>query len=129
MNKKTGITFYNLDTPLYYSRFCLTDNINFAEFHVNKIPMLNYPFKDFEFNESNLMYVLDNEVFPKKDRKNIHFGIFYLDNSVYYYYFINKYKDPKFFWITSFLGREVKGYIGVVKDGKLIGLLITRRKK
>ena len=54
-------TIYTLDIPLYYSGFCLTDNSNFSEFYLNRIPKLNYQFKEFKFTEENLIYELEED--------------------------------------------------------------------
>ena len=123
-------TIYTLDIPLYYSGFCLTDNTNFSEFYLNRIPKLNYQFKEFKFTEENLIYGLEkNEVNPIVNRKNVLFGDFVLDKFIYYNYFIRKYKEVKFYFVKSFLSALVVGVVGIMKEDKLIGVLLLKRRK
>ena len=123
-------TIYTLDIPLYYSGFCLTDNNNFSEFHLNRVPKLNYQFIEFKFTEENLTYELEkNEITPIVNKKNVLFGDFILDKLIYYSYFTKKYKEVKFYFVKSFLGENVVGVIGIVKENKLVGMLLLKRRK
>jgi len=115
--------------PLYYSDFALTDNKNFIEFYLKKFPKLNQEFRPFIFDEKTLSFELGGEVKAEEQKKSIFFGDFILDNKIFYKYFIVKYKEVQFFWLHKWLGQSKSGLIGVVKNGKLIGLLKTRKRR
>lgn len=131
MAKKIELTIFTLNIPLHFSGFCLTDNINFSEFHLNRVPKLNYQFKEFKFTEENLIYELEkNEVIPIVNKKNVLFGDFVLDKLIYYSYFIRKYKEVKFYLIKTFLGNCFNdGAVGILKEDKLVGMLLLKRRK
>lgn len=115
--------------PLYYSGFALTDNRNFIEFYLKKFPKLNQEFRPFIFDEKTLSFELGGEVKVEEQKKSVFFGDFILDNKIFYQYFIAKYKEVQFFWLHKWLGKNKSGLIGVVKEGKLIGLLKTRKRR
>lgn len=115
--------------PLYYSGFCLTDNKKFIEFYVKKFPKLNQEFKPFIFTEETMSFELGGTVEPQETKKSIYFDDFVLDNRVLFDYFIDKYKEVKYFWLNKWLGKSKSGLIGIVKNGKLVGLLKTRKRR
>ena len=115
--------------PLYYSGFCLTDNNKFIEFYVKKFPKLNQEFKSFNFTEETMSFELGGAIEPIENKKNVYFGDFVLDNKVLFSYFVDKYKEVKYFWLNKWLGKSKSGLIGIVKDGKLVGLLKTRKRR
>lgn len=128
MNTKK-LNICDMIKPLYYSGFCLTDNKTFIEFYVKKYPKLNQEFKSFNFTEETLNFELGGEVKPSKGKKNVFFDNFKLDNGILFDYFIDKYKEVKFFWLNKWYGKSRSGLIGIVKDGKLVGLLKTRKRR
>jgi hypothetical protein len=115
--------------PLYYSGFCLTDNKTFCEFYIRKFPKLNQKFESFEFTEKTLSFDIGNEIVPTKIQKKVYFGDFLLDNSDLFDYFVDKYKEVKYFWLNKWLGDKRSGFIGIVKDGKMVGLFKTRKRR
>lgn len=126
-NKKLNIC--DMIKPLHYSGFCLTDNRTFCEFYVKKFPKLNQQFKQFNFTEETLNFELGGEVNPVEGKKNIFFDNFKLDNRILFDYFIGKYKEVKFFWLNKWFGKSRSGLIGIVKEGKLVGLLKTKKRR
>jgi hypothetical protein len=40
---------------------------------------------------------------------------------------VDKYKEVDFYLLKKFLGKEQVGNIGIIKEGKLIGLLKTKK--
>lgn len=118
-----------IQIPLYFSGFCLTDNKTFCEFYVKKFPKLNQEFKSFNFTEQTLSFDIGGEVIPQEREKSVFFGDYLLDNRILFDYFIAKYKEVKFFQLNKWLGGKRSGLIGIVKDGKLIGLLKTRKRR
>jgi hypothetical protein len=115
--------------PLYYSGFALTDNKSFIEFHLKKFPKLNQTFKEFVFTEDSISFEIGAGIIPEEQKKNILFDNFILDNKLLYHYFIAKYKEVQFYWFNKWLGKKGTGLIAIVKDGKLIGLLKTRKRR
>lgn len=115
--------------PLHYSGFCLTDNKTFCEFYVNKFPKLNQEFKSFTFTEETLNFELGGAVEPVEREKSVFFGDFLLDNKILFDYFKGKYKEVKYFWFKKWFGKSRSGLIAIVKDGKLVGLLKTRKRR
>lgn len=100
---------------LYFSGFCLTDNVNFSEFYIKKIPDLKKKYFSFDFDEKDMVYNLGKEI--KKEEienkvSNIHFN-----------YFIKKYENSKFFLLESFLNNKTSDSVGIVKEDKLVGIL------
>lgn len=126
-NKKLNIC--DMIKPLHYSGFCLTDNKTFCEFYVKKFPKLNQQFKQFNFTEETLNFELGGEVNPVEGKKNVFFDNFKLDNRILFDYFIGKYKEVKFFWLNKWFGKSRSGLVGIVKDGKLVGLLKTKKRR
>jgi len=115
--------------PLFYSGFALTDNSNFIEFYVKKFPKLNQEFKEFVFNENTLSFELGGQVKAEEQKKSVFFDDFILDNKIFYHYFIAKYKEMQFYWLNRWMGQKRAGLIAIVKDGKLIGLLKTKKRR
>lgn len=126
-NKKLNIC--DMIKPLHYSGFCLTDNKTFCEFYVKKFPKLNQQFRQFNFTEETLNFELGGEVNPVEGKKNVFFDNFKLDNRILFDYFIGKYKEVKFFWLNKWFGKSRSGLVGIVKDGKLVGLLKTKKRR
>jgi len=118
-----------IKVPLYFSGFCLTDNRTFCEFYVKKFPKLNQEFKSFIFTEQNIAFDIGGEVEPLTNEKSVFFGDFLLDNRSLFDYFVIKHKEVKYFWLNKWLGKKGSGLIGVIKDGKMVGLFKTRKRR
>lgn len=124
-------TIFDLGIPLYFSGFCLTDQFNFAEFYVNKIPKLDFIFGKLKFTEKDLIFHLDKEILDvKHNNKYIQIEKFYILN-FYYLYFVYKYKNIKLYWLKDFLQQSAYRKIAVVDEitKKLVGILIAKTKK
>lgn len=121
---------YNSGFNLFYSKFCLTDNINFAEFWVKENPNPNYKFINFNFTEKNLIYTIDEapSIIIDNEKELVYFDNFYI-NKFYFSHFTMKYDDIRFYWLQSFLTEPIFGLIGVLKGTKLIGLLKVKGEK
>ena len=129
MDTAKKLNICDMIKPLYYSGFCLTDDKTFCEFYVRKIPKLNQEFKPFQFTEENMEFELGGEVEPTKGKQKMFFGDFLLDNTILFDYFVGKYKEIKFFWVNKWLGKSKSGLVSIVKDGKMVGLLRTRKRR
>jgi hypothetical protein len=117
-------TIYNSKFDLFYSNFCLTDDINFSEFWIKENPNPNYEFKPFTFTEKNLIYMIGDEpsIIIDNEKEIVQFDNLFIDK-FYFLYFTMKYDDIRFYWLQSFLNEPIFGLIGILKGTKLIGLL------
>lgn len=129
IDKPKHLNICDVVQPLFYSGFALTDNKNFIEFYIKKFPKLNQTFKEFQFDESTLNFELGGSVEAYEEKKYVVFDNFILDNKLFYHYFKAKYKEMQFYWFNKWLGKKRTGLIAIVKDGKLIGLLKTRKRR
>ena len=120
-------------TPLFYSSFCLTDNLNFAFFYADaKIFVDNIPAKalnKFKFDEVDLDMEIDRsqEIKPSKGVKQVTFnGVGFVERDIFNV-FKSLYPDSTFHQLKSFFGQTVNSLIIVLHEeyGKPIGLLKT----
>jgi hypothetical protein len=119
-------------SDLYYSGFCLTDNVSFAFFYadtkiiVDKIDTNGL--NRFKFNESDLDMLVNKEVQlePKKKGKEFVFDIGSIDCNVFNA-MIALYPECVFHPIKEFNGNAVNSMIIVLQEeyGKPIGLFKT----
>lgn len=105
----------NLGDNLYFSGFCLTDNKNFSEFYIKKIPDLKKQYKTFDFSEKDMIYSLEEEV----KKENIENKV----SDTHFNYFTKKYKNIKFYLLKSFLNIPTFDSVGIVRNDKLVGIL------
>lgn len=116
---------------LYYSGFCLTDNLNFAFFYADtKIFVDNIPNKGlnrFKLSEGelNIEFDREKEVKPSKGLKEVSFiDIGYVDRAIF-----NTMKsihpESVFHRVQTFFGQTVNSLIIVLHEekGKPVGLL------
>jgi len=119
-------------TPLFYSTFCLTDNLNFAFFYADaKIFVDNIPAKalnKFKFDEVDLDMEIDRlqTIQPSKGVKEVNLGIGQIDRNIFNLV-KTLYPDCVFHPLKSFFGQTVNSLIIVLHEeyGKPIGLLKT----
>lgn len=107
----------------------MTDNKNFSEFGLMKIPKLGYNFKKFKLNKKDIKYLSDTqEIKPKSKKDKVFFDGFFIDK-LFIDYFTNKYgKDIKYKKIKTFMGVTSDNLIGIFKNQKLIGILKTKKE-
>lgn len=139
INKKTKETtnifkFIENKKPLYYSGFCLTDNLNFAFFYADDKKIIdNFQTKDlnkFKLNEADLDMIVDKteKLEPEENGEEVIFK----DVGFVYHDLFNTMKTlyPKcvFHKIQSFFGQDVNSMIIVLQEefGKPVGLLKTK---
>ena len=113
---------------LFYSKFCLTDNLNFSEFHVYKKP-LNYDLIEFDFNSNDLDYKLGDKINCIYINDQIVCDDLIVEEDVYLY-FTKKHKEIEFYKLTHFLKEEVdnQDLIGLITNGTLVGILKSHEK-
>lgn len=121
--------------PLYYSGFCLTDNLSFAFFYTDtKFFVDNVPIKDlnrFKFNEADLDMTIDKSIMlqPSKGVKKVSFnGIGLIDRDIFNT--MKKiYPESVFHPVQSFFGQTVNAMIIVLHEeyGKPVGLFKTHQ--
>lgn len=117
---------------LYYSGFCLTDNMTFAFFYADsKIIVDRIDTKGlnkFKFNEADLDMIVDKEtkLEPKKEGKDFIFDIGSVNCNLFNA-MIQLYPDCVFHQIKEFNGSKVNSLIIVLQEeyGKPIGLFKT----
>jgi len=119
--------------PLFYSTFCLTDNLNFAFFYADaKIFVDNIQVKalnKFKFDEVDLDMEIDRsqEIKPSKGVKQVTFnGVGFVERDIFNV-FKSLYPDSTFHQLKSFFGQTVNSLIIVLHEehGKPVGLLKT----
>jgi hypothetical protein len=110
-------TIFDLGDPFWFSGFCLTDNENFSEFYLKKIPRLNFEYKSFDFSEKDMIYKIEKEVKKEKIKDKV--------SKHHFNYFEKKYKDIKLY-LVSFL--QTNGFVGIVKEDRLVGILKLKEK-
>ena len=118
--------------PLFYSTFCLTDNLNFAFFYADaKIFVDNIPAKalnKFKFDEVDLDMEIDRlqTIQPSKGVKEVNLGIGQIDRNIFNLV-KTLYPDCVFHPLKSFFGQTVNSLIIVLHEehGKPVGLLKT----
>jgi len=122
--KSISNDIYTICSTLYYSGFCLTDNKNFSEFWLFKIPRLGYPFKSFKFGRRDMNFIFEEmEITPKKISNSVLLGNLEVDKT-FVMYFINKYgKDITYRKVKKSFNKINENLVGVFKDGKNIGIL------
>ena len=92
---------------LFYSKFCLTDNLNFSEFHVYKKP-LNYDLIDFDFGADDLNYKLGDEINCACINGQIICDDLIVEEDSYYYFMEKHFeKEINFYKLTHFLKRRL----------------------
>lgn len=123
-------TIFDRKEKLYYSGFCLTDNLHFAEFYLPKLPSeCRKPVEIFTFEEDKLVYQIgDQPRISFSDEKIVKFNDFFVDKC-FVMYFTNKYPQGKFYWLKSFLKEPIIGLIGVLIGTKLVGMLKLKSER
>ena len=131
--KKKNPSIFELGKELFFSGQTLTDQKNFAEFGLRKIPKLDHKFTKFKFNENideaNIKCKLKNEILNISigDGNPIPVGNGRVVEEVFLSHFLNKYKHLRFFWVESIEGRMIENKIAVIDDNwAVVGLLNTR---
>lgn len=119
--------------PLFYSGFCLTDNLNFAFFYADtknfvdniSIKALNR----FKLNEADLDMEIDREIeiIPSKGVKKVSFPDIGQIDRVIFNTMKNMYPNCVFHQLKTFFGQAVNSMIIVLHEekGKPVGLLKT----
>jgi hypothetical protein len=118
-------TIFDLCDNLFFSGFCLTDNVNFSEFYLIEIPKeCKKEFKEFIFDEESLIFQIGDQprIIFDEDEKNVKFDNLFIDKE-FFLYFTNKYPSANFFWLKSFLKEPICGLVGVLIGTKMVGLL------
>lgn len=123
--------FLQRQKNLYYSGFCLTDNMNFALFYIDRKFLIdnkiNLRLNEFTLLENDLLIEIDRQqkIIPEKGVRKYRFGDVGLvgEEIVELFYYINK--DATFFKVKSFFGKEVNTLFIVLSGeyGKPIGLV------
>lgn len=119
-----GESIFEKGIPLYYSGFCLTDNLNFAEFYLPILPKECRETKRFEFDDNKLQFQIGQhpKIMIDDEKKVVMFDNFFIDKS-YFLYFSKKYPNANFYWLKSFINEPIIGLVGVLIGTKLVGLL------
>ena len=120
--------------PLYYSGFCLTDNLDFAFFYTDsKFFVDNIPVKAlnrFKLNEADLDIEIDRskKLIPKKGAKTVSFTDVGVIDREMFKVLKAIYPNCTFHHVKTFFGQPVNSIVIVLHEdqGKPVGLLKTR---
>jgi hypothetical protein len=116
--------------PLYYSGFCLTDNLTFAFFYAEEKKLVdNSLIKDlnrFKFNEAELDIILDRttKIEFSKGIKKVHFPNYGFINREIFNTMQEIYPECVFHPVLTFFGQDVNSMLIVLSEeyGKPVGL-------
>lgn len=129
------ITTQLTTSNLYYSGFCFSDVINFAEFYIDQEPELpeTIILKSFEFKKQDLYYVLGskiNNVSIKNERVLFDSLKDRSAGKIFYDYFKIKYPKGEYFWIINFNRKDNDhGIVGIILNNELKGILKLKIEK
>lgn len=126
--KTKNKSIYDLGLDLYWSGFCLTDNTNFCQFFVKKVPKLGYKFKKFAFEREDLNFVLDRQVTPVLSSTHAEIDGDFVD--LIYYNLVVGNNNCSFYRLKSFLTIPTSNKIIVINEKeKPVGMFITKGKE
>ena len=124
---------FNLENPLYYSGFALTDNYDVILFSINNDFLeknsLTNQFDEFNLNEDNLAVKYDNQnqLIPINTDEGFMFKDIGIISESQINWFTDHFPDCTFYPVTEWFGKSVNTLIIVLAEvyGKVVGVVKT----